>query len=72
MLPRYQRRPKARKEQTLGQCAICMEDIRAGNVFLGDCGHSFHSHCIEEWLKKQNTCPLDRKQIDVERHFKKK
>ena len=26
---------------------------------VGQCNHCFHNHCIEEWIKKQNTCPLD-------------
>ena len=24
---------------------------------VGRCSHCFHNHCIEEWIKKQNTCP---------------
>ena len=26
---------------------------------VGRCNHCYHSHCIDEWVKKQNTCPLD-------------
>ena len=26
---------------------------------VGKCNHCFHQHCIEEWGKKQNNCPLD-------------
>ena len=25
---------------------------------VGQCNHCFHNHCIEEWIKKQNNCPL--------------
>lgn len=27
----------------------------------GDCTHSFHGHCINKWIKTNNTCPMDRK-----------
>jgi RING-box protein 1 len=56
-------------------CAICKNSLREacitcqGNpeVFdtnqckkvVGRCNHCFHSHCIENWAKKQNNCPLD-------------
>lgn len=23
-----------------------------------DCGHDFHSHCIKQWLRQKNTCPI--------------
>ena len=26
------------------------------------CGHSFHDHCVEQWLKKSATCPVCRKE----------
>jgi RING-box protein 1 len=26
---------------------------------VGKCNHSFHCHCIDEWIKKKNLCPLD-------------
>ena len=42
-------------------CAICK------GVFLdpviAPCEHVFCSSCINEWLERQNTCPIDRKEI---------
>lgn len=32
-----------------------------------DCGHTFGSDCINEWLLKNNHCPLCRKPIATER-----
>lgn len=29
---------------------------------IGQCNHCFHSHCIEEWVNRQNNCPLDYKE----------
>ncbi|ODV85466.1 hypothetical protein CANARDRAFT_28264 [[Candida] arabinofermentans NRRL YB-2248] len=26
---------------------------------VGVCNHSFHLHCIDQWITKRNTCPLD-------------
>eukprot|EP01041_Mallomonas_annulata_P001049 gene1049-2057_t len=37
-----------------GQCAICMEDLRAGgDVCVIGCGHSYHKDCIDFICKKQ-------------------
>jgi len=53
------------------QCHICRCDINGpciecqnnGNseciLAWGECGHVFHNHCMEGWLKQRNTCPLD-------------
>ena len=34
-------------------------DTNACKKVVGKCNHCFHNHCIEEWTKKQNNCPLD-------------
>ncbi|XBH88128.1 hypothetical protein VPH35_075448 [Triticum aestivum] len=46
-----------------GECPMCLEpllvgggDVRAAHV----CGHMFHSHCIERWLRHRNSCPVCR------------
>jgi hypothetical protein len=28
------------------------------HVSLGACGHAFHSHCMEGWLRAHSKCPL--------------
>ncbi len=28
---------------------------------MGTCGHSFHFHCIDKWIKTRKVCPLDNK-----------
>ena len=56
-------------------CSICRNSLREacitcqanqdkfeGQVWkkvIGKCNHCFHCHCIDEWTKKQNTCPND-------------
>lgn len=46
-------------------CTICLEDYTTKNqdLCILECGveHVFHEHCILEWLKKQETCPVCRK-----------
>ena len=37
-------------------CSICYEDIKLQGKI--ECGHEFCFGCIEQWSKKENTCPL--------------
>lgn len=43
------------------ECSICLEELDNGekNRVL-QCGHIFHTGCIEPWLKKYFTCPYCR------------
>jgi len=42
-------------------CAICLDDIN-DNMTKLDCGHKFHSKCINLWIEKgHKTCPMCRK-----------
>ncbi|KAG6395124.1 hypothetical protein SASPL_145716 [Salvia splendens] len=51
--------------ETENYCSICLNDIRGGDCYrkLPDCGHSFHSRCIDVWLRSHSTCPLCRAQL---------
>ena len=40
-------------------CSICYEPLNNICVKLR-CDHSFHEHCITNWLNRRNTCPLCR------------
>lgn len=53
------------------ECTICMaplsqqpegEDVTQGTRTLA-CGHTFHTHCIETWLLRNNLCPLCRAEV---------
>lgn len=33
---------------------------------LPTCGHIYHSHCLERWLRKRSICPLDSYAVDGE------
>lgn len=52
-------------------CAICKLSINDDCIICsqnnsdecyptwGRCNHAFHFHCISQWIKSKNTCPLD-------------
>ncbi len=53
-------------EQTVGLpitravlCPICREEDTAVRQTLA-CNHTFHHHCIQQWFRVNNTCPLCR------------
>lgn len=47
-----------------GGCAICLTDFRERESLrlrlLPHCGHVFHVTCIDQWLRRQTTCPICR------------
>ena len=40
-------------------CSICLGDINLFDkeVSILNCGHFFHSHCLNNWLAQQMNCP---------------
>tara|TARA_B100000123_G_C25724588_1_gene426256 strand:+ start:1265 stop:1639 length:375 start_codon:yes stop_codon:yes gene_type:complete len=48
----------------LDECSICLEKyIKNDKLINLHCSHSFHKDCLNEWLKKNNTCPQCREII---------
>jgi len=46
-------------------CCICLEDMEAGTkVKRLPCLHTFHVACIDQWLKVNRICPIDKKSIE--------
>lgn len=49
----------------LDECLICMEEFKEGEDYVTplacDARHMYHSNCIEEWLKNDNSCPFCKK-----------
>jgi hypothetical protein len=43
------------------ECSICLEDIELEDIKKLKCGHIYHTKCISEWKKENNTCPICRK-----------
>jgi hypothetical protein len=44
-------------------CPICLDNVNAMHTVLG-CNHAFCTKCIDEWKRRENTCPCCRKLID--------
>ena len=53
------------------ECQICLVDFATGqSVQRLQCLHTFHSHCIAQWLGKKPVCPecrFDLRSIDFDR-----
>ncbi|KAK3035283.1 hypothetical protein RJ639_034806 [Escallonia herrerae] len=49
-------------DSTATGCSICLADYKATDTLrlLPDCGHLFHSKCIDPWLMVHPTCPICR------------
>ena len=53
------------------ECSICFEKIKKKhktNLYQDEkecCKHTFCLSCIKKWAKKNNTCPLCRKEFNV-------
>ncbi|KAK8602878.1 hypothetical protein V6N13_085080 [Hibiscus sabdariffa] len=48
-------------------CSICLQGLKDGEMGrnLPRCGHGFHLNCIDEWLSRQGTCPMSKKEAVV-------
>ncbi|KAI3890926.1 hypothetical protein MKX03_013109 [Papaver bracteatum] len=47
-------------------CAVCLQDMKVGTVFL-KCSHAFHHKCISEWSTRKPNCPLCRHNMRTDR-----
>ncbi|AEE29657.1 RING/U-box superfamily protein [Arabidopsis thaliana] len=44
------------------KCSICQDEYeREDEVGELNCGHSFHVHCVKQWLSRKNACPVCKK-----------
>uniref|UniRef100_A0A0R3RTL5 RING-type domain-containing protein n=1 Tax=Elaeophora elaphi TaxID=1147741 RepID=A0A0R3RTL5_9BILA len=43
------------------QCLICLDALSLNESAAVHCGHTFHLHCILQWLERCKTCPVCRK-----------
>lgn len=48
-------------------CAICLEDFENKEEVreLPSCSHTFHINCIDEWLMRQGSCPICRRDVTL-------
>ena len=44
------------------ECPICLETFKEDeNLIQLNCNHIFHLHCIDDWLQRQENCPVCRR-----------
>jgi len=56
------------RNNVLEQCSDCNNDQNIECIsVIGKCSHVYHLHCIDKWLKKNNSCPLDNSKWEFKR-----
>ncbi|WVZ73294.1 hypothetical protein U9M48_021620 [Paspalum notatum var. saurae] len=52
---------RGRAEACHDECAVCLEDLRAGDVVARlPCAHRFHWSCAAPWVQAASRCPVCR------------
>ncbi|KAL4554821.1 hypothetical protein LXL04_037427 [Taraxacum kok-saghyz] len=64
-LPKCQFSNRKGEECKHTNCAICLQDFENEEEGreLPNCGHGFHLDCIDEWLIRQGSCPICRRDV---------
>ena len=58
-LPETQIEDATKLDPEKKNCIICLEDFKNGDkAIILPCIHIFHTECIKNWLKTQDTCPI--------------
>lgn len=39
-------------------CVICMDEDVVDYLQAPECGHTFHSGCLQAWSRRRNACPM--------------
>lgn len=52
--------------KSLPQCCICLNKIGKKNSITTECGHKYHSYCLDQWLELNNSCPYCRADLQPE------
>ncbi|KAL1195797.1 RING-H2 finger protein ATL81 [Cardamine amara subsp. amara] len=60
--------PYSFKDYGMDQCSICLTDFMDDDTIrlISTCNHSFHTICIDLWFEAHKTCPVCRRELDVD------
>ena len=48
------------------KCVVCQYEFKNGeNITKLNCGHIFHTDCVDTWLSKNKVCPMCHKEIII-------
>jgi len=50
------------------QCAVCWSGMTDTTSRKLDCGHTFHTRCLDRWKRRSATCPMCRTPFDQPRY----
>lgn len=53
-----------RHSVALPQCPVCFGDMSMSNTRTLECGHAFHTRCLDRWKRTSRTCPMCRTPFD--------
>ncbi|PAN23831.1 hypothetical protein PAHAL_4G121700 [Panicum hallii] len=61
-----QRKVKDTAGEEAAACAVCLGTFEFGDMvrLLPVCLHLYHAECIDQWLRKNSTCPVCRSETD--------
>lgn len=63
---RLGRRPPPPEAEAAMECAVCLDELRAGDVLVHlPCAHRFHWACAVPWVKAAARCPVCRAQVHL-------
>lgn len=49
---------------TAPQCPVCLADMSVQTCRTLECGHTFHTRCLDRWKRTSRTCPMCRTPFD--------
>ncbi|KAG0535305.1 hypothetical protein BDA96_04G355100 [Sorghum bicolor] len=62
----WRRRPPAAESEAEAECAVCLEELRAGDVVARlPCAHRFHWSCAVPWVQAVSRCPVCRAHVHL-------
>lgn len=55
-------------QQKEDDCSVCLMQMSGSNSRRLECGHTFHTSCLQRWKLRSSTCPVCRSPFDQPRY----